>query len=105
MALLVRFAFYTVEFSQFDWRNTTKFQDLIFKYLAIVLDKRQGKTWCIMADDNPAGFPLQVALESDFLIRVGKVSRKDTIDKAFENGRHTAPPDRENENQMVCPSD
>ena len=36
LALLICFAFYSVELCQFDWRNTTKFQDLIFKYLAVV---------------------------------------------------------------------
>ena len=100
MAFLVCFAFYSVELCQFDWENTAKFQDLIFQYLAVVLDKRQGKGWRIVAGDNPTGLALQVA----FLIRVGKVSCKDTVDKAFEDGGHTAPPDRKNENQMVCPS-
>ena len=29
LAFLVRLAFYTVELGQLNWRNTTKFQDLI----------------------------------------------------------------------------
>lgn len=76
LALLVCFAFYPVELGQFDGRNTTKFQDLIFKYLAVVLDERQSKTWCVVADDNPAGLALQMAPESNFLIEQAKSSAK-----------------------------
>ena len=41
----------------------------------------------------------------DPILRFDQEHRRRDLHKDPENGRHTAPPDRENENQMVCPSD